>query len=179
MLTSNSRTKLSCLVPGGRSQVEIAGTWIDHPHRVATGRKWRLSFKASNLLRFAAALLAISIYANAFPADAQVAPDIASTSPSASATSTLTLRVPVLPGGTPPLASNAPAVGRFEQEVTSLENRRIQFSQSADYLLREFVHSSLENAEPGFCRLPGRQLRVRRFAPERLRSVCVPPGLTA
>ena len=89
-----------------------------------------ISFKASNLLRFAAALVAISIYANAFPADAQVAPDIASTSPSASATSTLTLRVPVLPGGTPPLASNAPAVGRFEQEVTSLENRRIQFSQS-------------------------------------------------
>ena len=70
-----------------------------------------ISFKAGHLLRFAEALVAISIYAYAFSADAQVAPDIASTSASASATPTLTLRVPVMPGGTPPLASNAPAVG--------------------------------------------------------------------
>ena len=37
-------------------------------------------------------------------------------------------------------------------------------------------HSSLEDSERGFHRVPGRHLRVRRFAPERLRSVCVPPG---
>src|ERR1700693_2645927 len=132
-------------------------------------------FKAGNHLRFAAALVAISLYANAFTTEAQVAPDIASTSGSASGTPTLNLRVQVMPGGTPPLASNAPSVGPFDQEVTSLENRRIEFSPRP-YLLRKFVHSPLENAEPGFCRVPGRQLWVRRFAPERLRSVCVPPG---
>jgi lysophospholipase L1-like esterase len=88
-----------------------------------------MRFKAGNPLRFAEAMAAISIYAYAFSADAQVAPDIASTSASASATSTLNLRVPLMPRGTPPLAPNAPAVGRFEQEVTSLENRRIEFSQ--------------------------------------------------
>jgi lysophospholipase L1-like esterase len=86
-------------------------------------------FKAGNHLRFAAALLAISIHANAFTADAQLAPDIATTSGSASGTPTLNLRVQVMPGGTPPLASNTPSVDRFEQEVTSLENRRIEFSQ--------------------------------------------------
>jgi hypothetical protein len=48
-----------------------------------------MSFKAGNHLRFAEALLAISIYANAFTADAQGAPDIVSTSASASATPTL------------------------------------------------------------------------------------------
>jgi len=84
-----------------------------------------MSFKAGNHLRFAEALVAISIYANGFTADAQVAPDIAS----ASATPTLNLRVPVMPGGTPPLAFPTPSVGPFEQEVTSLENRRIEFSQ--------------------------------------------------
>jgi len=88
-----------------------------------------MSFKAGNHLRFAETLVAISIYANAFMADAQVAPDIASTSASASATPTLNLRVPVMPGGTPSLASHAPPVGPFEQEVTSLESRRIEFSQ--------------------------------------------------
>jgi hypothetical protein len=61
---------------------------------------------------------------------AQVASEIASTAAPASITPTLTLRVPATPDGTPPLPSNAPAVGRFEQEVTSLENRRIEFSQS-------------------------------------------------
>ena len=71
----------------------------------------------------------ISIYANAFSVDAQVAPDIASTSASASATPTLNLRVPMMPGGALPLASHAPSVDPFEQEVTSLENRRIEFSQ--------------------------------------------------
>jgi lysophospholipase L1-like esterase len=80
-------------------------------------------------LQLAQALVAISIYANAFTADAQVAPEIVSTSGSASATPTLNLCVPVMPGGIPPLASHAPSVGPFEQEVTSLENRRIQFSQ--------------------------------------------------
>jgi lysophospholipase L1-like esterase len=84
----------------------------------------------SHLLRFAAALASILIHAYAFSADAQVAPEIASRSATASITGTLTLRAQVMPGGTPPLASNAPAVGRFEQEVTSLENRRIEFSQS-------------------------------------------------
>ena len=88
-----------------------------------------MRFKAGNHLRFAAALVAISIHANAFTTDAEVAPDIASTSGSASATPTLNLRVPVIPGGTPPLAFHALSVGPFEQEVTSLENRRIEFFQ--------------------------------------------------
>jgi lysophospholipase L1-like esterase len=88
-----------------------------------------ISFKAGNPLPFAEVLVAISIYAYAFSADAEVVPDIASTSASASATPTLNLRVPVMPGGTPPPASYAPPVGPFEQEVTSLENRRIEFSQ--------------------------------------------------
>jgi hypothetical protein len=48
---------------------------------------------------------------------------------SASATPTPNLRVQVMPGGTPPLASHAPSVGPFEQEVTSLEDRRIEFSR--------------------------------------------------
>jgi lysophospholipase L1-like esterase len=80
-------------------------------------------------LQFAQAVVAISIYANVLTADALVAPEIVSTSGSASATPTLNLCVPVTPGGTPPLASHAPSVGPFEQEVTSLENRRIQLSQ--------------------------------------------------
>ena len=91
--------------------------------------KMVMRFKAGNHLRFAAALVAISIHANAFTTNAQVAPDIASTSGSASATPTLNLRVPVIPGGTPPLAFHALSVGPFEQEVTSLENRRIEFFQ--------------------------------------------------
>ncbi|MGA8657958.1 MAG: GDSL-type esterase/lipase family protein [Chthoniobacterales bacterium] len=88
-----------------------------------------MSFKAGNHLRFAEALLAISIYANAFAADAQVAPNIASTSGSAAATPTLNLRGRVMPGGAPSLASHASSVGPFEQEVTLLESRRIEFSQ--------------------------------------------------
>ena len=89
--------------------------------------KMLICFKAGNPLRFAEALVAISIYAYAFSADAQVAPNSASTSTSASATPTLNLRVPVMRGGTPPSASYAPPVGPFEQEVTSLENRRPEF----------------------------------------------------
>src|SRR5580704_13065507 len=58
-------------------------------------------FRKTNPLRFAGALVAISI---------------------------LHLYAPV-PGGTPPPASYAPPVLPFEQEVTSLENRRIEFSQ--------------------------------------------------
>src|SRR6202049_3539037 len=85
--------------------------------------KMVMKFKAGNHLRFAQALVTISIYANAFAADSQVAPDIASTSGSASGTPTLNLRVQVMPGGTPPLAS--PSVSPFEQEVTSLDNPRI------------------------------------------------------
>ena len=88
-----------------------------------------ISFKTGNRLRFAEALAVISIYANAFRADAQVGPEIVSTSASGLATPTLNLRVPVMAGGTPPLASHAPSVGPFEQEVTSLENRPIEFSQ--------------------------------------------------
>jgi hypothetical protein len=61
-----------------------------------------MSFKAGNHLRFAEALLAISISANAFT-DAQVAPNVASASGSASATPNLNLRVKAMPGGTPPL----------------------------------------------------------------------------
>jgi hypothetical protein len=86
-----------------------------------------MSFKAGNHLRFAEALVAISIYANAFAADAQVAPDIASTS--GSATPSLNLHMPAMPGRSPPMASPAPSVGPFEEEVRSLENRRIEFSQ--------------------------------------------------
>jgi lysophospholipase L1-like esterase len=89
------------------------------------------SFRVGHLLRFAAPLASISFYVSAFSADAQVAPEIASTSASAQITQTPTLRAAIMPGGTPPLlAPNAPAVGRFEQEVTSLENRRVAFSQS-------------------------------------------------
>jgi hypothetical protein len=57
-----------------------------------------MSFKAGNHVRFAEALVAISIYANAFTADAKVASDIAFMSGSASATPTLNLRVQVMPG---------------------------------------------------------------------------------
>jgi lysophospholipase L1-like esterase len=89
------------------------------------------TFKAGHLLRLGAALAAISIYACPFSADARVAPEIASTSASASTINpSLILPEPVMPGGTPPPPPNAPAVGRFEQEITLLENRRIQFSQS-------------------------------------------------
>ena len=84
-----------------------------------------------------------------------------------------------MPGGTPPLAPNAPAVDRFEQEVYLTRKPPNCVITVADYLLREFVHSPLENAEPGFRWLPGRQLRVRRFAPDRLPALCLPPGLTA
>jgi hypothetical protein len=77
----------------------------------------------------AATLLAISIYAYAFSAGGQVAPNVASRSVAASATRTLDLRAPVMPGGTPRLTSYAPPIGPFEQEVTSLENRRIEFSE--------------------------------------------------
>src|SRR5208283_1649728 len=99
--------------------------------------KMVMSFKAGNHLRFAEALVAISIYANAFAADAQVAPDIASTSASSSATPTLNLRVPVMPGGTPPLAPHAPSVGPFEQESPhsktaelSFRNGRLSFTEA-------------------------------------------------
>jgi lysophospholipase L1-like esterase len=77
----------------------------------------------------AATLLAISIYAYAFLADAQVAPNIASPPASVSATPTLNLGVSAMPGDTPSLASYVPSIGSFEQEVTSLENRRIDSSQ--------------------------------------------------
>jgi lysophospholipase L1-like esterase len=79
-------------------------------------------------LRFAGVLVAISIHAYAFSVDAQVAPNFATPSASASATSTLHLYAPA-PGGTSPPASYAPPVAPFEQEVISLENRRIKFSQ--------------------------------------------------
>jgi lysophospholipase L1-like esterase len=88
-----------------------------------------ISFKAGNAVRFAATLVAISVYCSAFSAGAQVAPDIASPPASVSATPSLNLRMPVMPGDTPPLASYAPPVGSFEQEVTSLEKRRIDSSQ--------------------------------------------------
>ena len=91
--------------------------------------KMVMSFKAGNHLRFAEALLAISISVNAFTADAQVIPNVASSSGSASATPNLNLRVKAMPGGTSPLASHAASVGPFGQEVTILENRRIKFSQ--------------------------------------------------
>jgi lysophospholipase L1-like esterase len=77
----------------------------------------------------ATTLSAISIYLYAFSADAQVAPAITSPAASVSATPILNLRLPVMPGGTPTLASYAPPIGPFEQEVTSLENRQIDSSQ--------------------------------------------------
>jgi lysophospholipase L1-like esterase len=77
----------------------------------------------------AATLLAISIYPYAFSADPQVAPNIASPPASVSATPTLNLGVSAMPGDTPSLASYAPPIDSFEQEVTSLENRRIDSSQ--------------------------------------------------
>ena len=46
-----------------------------------------------------------------------------------SSSATSSLAAGVMPGGAPPLASLAPSVGPFEQEVTSLENRRIELSQ--------------------------------------------------
>jgi lysophospholipase L1-like esterase len=88
-----------------------------------------MSFKAGNHLRFAEALVAISIYASALATDAQVVPDIASMAVFGSATPILSQHLPVMPDGTPPLASPSPSVGPFEQEVSSLENRRIEFSQ--------------------------------------------------
>src|SRR6202045_3821103 len=136
-----------------QSELDSSGNLNRSSPQHGNRTKMVMKFKAGSHLQFAAALVAISIYSNAFTADAQVAPDIASTSGSASGTPTLNLRVQVMPGGTPPLASHAPSVGPFEQEVTSLENRRIEFSQRP-YLLRKFVHSLLENAEPGFCRVP-------------------------
>jgi hypothetical protein len=87
-----------------------------------------MKFKAGNHVRFAETLMAISIYANAFTTDAQVVPDIASTS-GALGIPTLNLRVEVMPSGSPTLASNTPSVGPFEHEVISLENRRLGFSQ--------------------------------------------------
>jgi lysophospholipase L1-like esterase len=72
----------------------------------------------------AATLLAILIYAYAFSAGAQTDREIAFQPASISATPTLNLGVPAMPGGTPSLAY-AP----FEQEVASLESRRIDSSQ--------------------------------------------------
>jgi lysophospholipase L1-like esterase len=129
MRISNSRTKFLHVFPRSTITSRNCGN-LDRsfpPHGNWT--KMVISLMAGNRLRFATALAAISIYAYAFSADAQVAPEIASTSASASATPTPTLHLPVMPGSTPPLASNAPAVDRFEQEVTSLENRRIELSQ--------------------------------------------------
>ena len=88
-----------------------------------------ISFKAGRPVRFAATLLAIWIYPYTFSADAQVSPDIASPPASVSATPTLNLPVPAMAGGTPSLAFYAPPIGPFEQEITSLEKRRIDSSQ--------------------------------------------------
>ena len=138
-----------------------------------------MSFKAGNHLRFAEAIVAISIYANALAADAQVAPDIASTSGSASATPSLNLRVPVMLGGTPPMASPSPSVGPFEQEVRSLENRRIEFSQRPIIFYGSSSIRLWKTLSQDFIGYPVVNCGFGRFAPEqRLRSVCVPRGLT-
>jgi lysophospholipase L1-like esterase len=104
------RSKITSRNLGNLDRFPLRGNW----GKMVTGSR------VGHLLRFAAALASISIYASAFSADAEVAP-IPLTPP---------LRAPARTGGTPPLAPNAPAAGRFEQEVTSLENRRIEFSQS-------------------------------------------------
>jgi hypothetical protein len=143
MFTSNGRTNYTRLSQehnhnGNRGNLDRSSL----PRGSQT--KMVMSFKAGNNLRFAETLVAISIYANAFTADAQVAPDIASTA-SASATPTLNLGVPVMPGGTPPLASHPPSVGPFEQEVTysitaelSFRNGRLSFTE-----VRPFVAGRL------------------------------------
>ena len=137
------------------------------------------SFKAGNHLRFAEALVAISIYASAFATDAQVAPDIASRSGSGSATPILNQRVPVMPGGTPPVASPSPSVGPFEQEVGSLENRRIEFSQRPIIFYGSSSIRLWKTLSQDFIGYPVVNCGFGRFAPEqRLRSVCVPRGLT-
>src|SRR5258705_10146014 len=98
-------------------QSELNSSWNLNKSSPPPGSRTKMvmSFKSGNHLRFAEALVAILIYANVFTAYAQVAPDIASMSGSASGTPTLNLRVQVMPGGTPPLASHAPSVGPFEQ----------------------------------------------------------------
>ena len=88
-----------------------------------------MSFKAGNHVRFAEALVAISIYANAFYGKrsgrlghcfyVRFCLSNSNSEPARAGDA----------GGTPPLASHAPSVSPFEQEVTSLENRRIEFSQ--------------------------------------------------
>jgi len=87
--------------------------------------KMVMSVKAGNHLRFAEILLAISISVNAFTADAQVVPNVAFLS----ATPNLNLRLKAIPDGTSPLASPAPFVHPLGQQVASLENRPIEFSQ--------------------------------------------------
>jgi lysophospholipase L1-like esterase len=77
----------------------------------------------------AAPLLAISISLYAFSADAQVSPDIAPPSTFVSATSTLNLGAPAMAGGPSSLASYISPIGPFEQEVSTLENRRIDSSK--------------------------------------------------
>ena len=93
-----------------------------------------MSFKAGNHLRFAEALVGISIYANAFSADAQVAPDIASTS--GSATPSLDLRMPAMPGRTPPVASPLLPLVRLRRKSghsktagSSFRNGRLSFTE--------------------------------------------------
>ena len=68
---------------------------------------------------------------------------------------------------------------RFEQEVTSLENRRIALSQSPIIFYLSSSIRRWKTLSQDFAGLPGRQLRVRRFAPDRLPALCLPPGLTA
>jgi lysophospholipase L1-like esterase len=88
--------------------------------------KMLMSVKAGNHLRFAeAALLAISFSVDAFAADAQVVPNVAFPS----ATPNLNLRLKAMPDGTPLMVSPAPFIGLLGQEVASLENHRIEFSQ--------------------------------------------------
>ncbi len=78
----------------------------------------------------AATLLAISIYAYAFSAGGQVATRHLPLGPLLPQELQLSIcAVPVMPGDALPLASYAPPVGPFEQEVTSLENRRTEFSE--------------------------------------------------
>jgi lysophospholipase L1-like esterase len=77
----------------------------------------------------AAILLATLVYAFAFSANAQVDREIAFPPAPVSATPTVSLGVPAMPGGTASLASYAPPTAPFEQEVISLENRRIDSSQ--------------------------------------------------
>jgi hypothetical protein len=91
------------------------------------GRLLRNLVRVERLVRSSAEWICDMPEATSCWTNRTIPPDIASTS--GSATPSLNLRMPAMPGRTHPLASPAPSVGPFEEEVRSLEDRRIEFSQ--------------------------------------------------